>query len=113
MITDDAEVACAKEGKNMINIAERQRRRQEVTDDIVERVRNAVQEELANAPKSLEREDLESIEEHVLDHTRLVVDALSFEEMQSEGALLSHIANARCDTNRLMRERRPPAKQEK
>jgi hypothetical protein len=56
-------------------------------------------------------EDLESIEETVLAHTRLVVDALGYEEMQSEGALLSHIANARVETNRLIRDRRPPSKQ--
>jgi hypothetical protein len=37
------------------------------------------------------------------------MDALSFDEMQSEGALLSHIANARFETNRLIWDRRPPS----
>jgi hypothetical protein len=36
-------------------------------------------------------EDLEAIEDIVLAHTRLVMDALSVDEMQSECALLSHI----------------------
>jgi hypothetical protein len=87
----------------------RQRRRKEMTDDIIERVREAVREELADAPEAFRREELESIEENVLAHTHLVMDALSFDEMQSEGALLSHIANARLETNRLIRERRPPS----
>lgn len=70
-----------------------------------------MREELADAPETSRQEELESIEETVLAHTRLVMGALSFDEMQSEGALLSHIANARHDTNRLMPERRPPSKQ--
>jgi hypothetical protein len=92
---------------------DRQRRRKEMSDDIIERVRNAVHEELDDAPESLRSEELENIEGSVLGHTRLVVDALSIEEMGSEGALLSHIANARWETQRLMRDRRPtvgPAK---
>lgn len=85
----------------------RQSRRKEITDDIIEQVRDAVREELADAPASFTREQLEEIEESVLAHSRLIMDALSFDEMQSGGALLSHIANARYETNRLMRERRP------
>jgi hypothetical protein len=85
---------------------DRQRRRQEVTNDIIERVREAVQEELAEAPGSFSREQLEAIENEIMSHTQQVVDALGFAEMQSEGALFSHIADARCDTGRLLRERR-------
>jgi hypothetical protein len=86
---------------------DRQQHRKEMIDDIIQRVREAIQEELAFAPKPFRREELESIEESVLGHTRLVVDALSIDEMGSEGALLSHIANARWETQRLMRDRRP------
>jgi hypothetical protein len=56
-------------------------------------------------------EQLEAIEDIVLAHTRLVMGALSFDEMQSEGALLGHIANVRLETNRLIAQRRPPWKQ--
>jgi hypothetical protein len=87
---------------------DRQRRRKEMTEDIIEQVRVAVGEELSDA-SGFSREALEGIEETVLAHTRLVVDALGFEEMQSEGAKLSHIANARWETQRLIRERRPPS----
>jgi hypothetical protein len=94
---------------NINNPVEHQRRRKEITDDIVQRVREAVREELADAPESFRREELENIEENVLAHTQQVVDALSIEEMGSEGALLSHVANARWETTRLIRERRPPS----
>jgi hypothetical protein len=87
--------------------SDRQRRRKEMTDDIIQRVRDAVQEKLADAPDPFRSDDLDAIEDTVLAHTRQVVDALSIEEMGSEGALLSHIANARWETQRLMRERPP------
>jgi hypothetical protein len=86
---------------------DRQRRRKEMTDDIIQQVRDAVREELADAAVAFRREELDNIEESLLAHTRLVVDALGYEEMQSEGALLSHIANARLETNRLIGQRRP------
>jgi hypothetical protein len=88
--------------------SDRQRRRKELTEDIIEQVRAAVWEELAEAPDSFSREALDGIEETVMAHTRLVVDALGFQEMESEGARLSHIAAARWETQRLVRERRPP-----
>jgi hypothetical protein len=94
---------------NFNSPTDRQRLRKEMTDDITQQVRDAVLEELADTPESLRREELENIEDTVLAHTRLVVDALGYEEMQSEGALLSHIANARVETNRLIRDRRPPS----
>ena len=84
--------------------ADRQRRRKEMTDDIIQRVRDAVQEELAGAPQAINADDQEEIDQAILRHTQQVVDALSFDEMQSEGALLSHIADARCETRRLLRE---------
>ena len=91
---------------------DRQRRRQEMTDDIVQRVREAVREELTDATAGFSRKQLEEIESEIMAHTQQVVDAISFDEMGSQGALLSHIANARWDTNRLMRERREPEKKE-
>lgn len=92
---------------------DRQRRRQEMTDDIIERVREAVQEELTDATAGFSREQLEEIEKEIMSHTQQVVDALGFDEMQSEGALLSHIANARWDTGRLLWERRENPKESK
>ncbi len=94
---------------NFIPPADRQRLRKELTEEIIEQVRAAIWKELADAPGSFSREELEGVGEAVLAHTRLVVNALGFEEMQSEGARLNHIANARWETNRLIRERRPPA----
>ena len=96
---------------NFKTTIERQCLRQELTDDIIEQVREAVREELADAPATLRPVDLEAIEDSVLAQTQLVVDALSFEEMQSEGGLLSHLANARVETNRLIRDRHLPSKQ--
>ena len=86
-------------------------RRQGVTDDIIQQVRDAVREELAGTGESFTVKVHEEIEEIVMSHTQQVVDALSYDEMQSEGALLSHIADARRDTQRLIRERRLPSKQ--
>lgn len=63
---------------NFNTTTDRQRLRKEMTDDITQQVRDAVLEELADAPESLRREELENIEETVLAHTRLVVDALSY-----------------------------------
>ena len=92
---------------NLNTSNDRQRRRDQMTTDIVGRVLEAVKEELGDAPVSLSREEREAIESSVLAHTRLVVDALGTQEMQSERALLSHVSNARQETNRLIRERRP------
>jgi hypothetical protein len=86
---------------------DRQQRREQMTTDIIQQVRNAVQEELAGAPESFSFDELEQIEQMVLSHTQQVVDALSVDEMGSEGALLAHIANARTDANRLIRDRQP------
>jgi hypothetical protein len=86
-----------------------QRRRQEMTDNILLQVREAVLEELEGAPESFSREELEAVENEILAHTQTVVDALGFDEMGSERALLSHVANARSDTNLLVRERLAPA----
>jgi len=92
---------------------DRQLRRQEMTEDIIQRVREAVGEELADATAGFSREQLEEIEKEIMSHTKLVVDALGFDEMGSERALFAHIADARWDTGRLLRERREPEKEHK
>ena len=91
----------------MKNTTVRQHRRQQTTADIIQQVRNAVQDELAGAPASLGLEELEGIEESVIANTQRVVDGLSTEAMESEAALPLHIANARLETNRRVNERQP------
>jgi hypothetical protein len=83
---------------------DRQRQRAKLTADILQQVRNAVQDELADAPESFGFEELESIEEIVLSDSQHIVEALSVQEMQSERALVAHIARARTSANRLIRE---------
>ena len=90
-----------------MNNTDRRNRRKTLTADVIERVQSAIQEELEAAPQSLTEERREAIEEQVLAHTRLLLDALSVDEMLSEGALFSHIANARFDVSRLIHQQRP------
>jgi hypothetical protein len=72
-------------------------------DDILEQVKTEIQETiLHDAPESWSKEHRDAISENVLDHTRLVLDALSSTELQSEGALRSHIAQAIAETKRLI-----------
>jgi hypothetical protein len=85
---------------------ERQRHRERMSRDIIQQVRNAVQDELAGASASFEFEDLEQIEESVMSHTQQVVDALSYDEMQSKRGLSLHVENACIDTTRRINELR-------
>lgn len=72
--------------------------------DILQQVRNEVQEALLfHAPTTWADERLEAVEERILDHTRLVLAALSMNELRSAGALRTHIAQAGADTKRLIR----------
>jgi hypothetical protein len=91
----------------MKNTRGRERRRQQTTADIIQQVRNAVQDELAGAPASFGLEELEGIEESVITNTQRVVAGLSIEAMESEAALSLHVANARLETNHRINERRP------
>jgi hypothetical protein len=84
-----------------------ERRRQQTTADIIQQVRNAVQDELAGAPASFDLEELDRIEESVISETQRVIDTLSLEEMEYEAALAFQIAKARLGTNRQINERRP------
>jgi len=79
--------------------------RDQLEDDIVQQVENEIQEALLlHAPTTWADERLDAIEEEVLDHTRLVLDALSTDELQSAGALIAHIAQAVADTKRLIHQ---------
>lgn len=93
----------------MKNATDHERRHEQMACDIIQQIRNAVQDELAGAPASFAFEELERIEESVISETRRVIDELSFEEMQSEAALAFHIANARFDTNRRVNKAWPSA----
>jgi len=82
--------------------------RKEITADILQRVRRAVQEEFVGTPQTLTFRELNEIKRAMLGSTRRIVDALSFDEIRSEGALLNYIVSARIETNRRIRELRPP-----
>lgn len=86
--------------------ADRQRQRENRNAEIIDKVRRIVREEMSDSP-SIPTGDAEMIETEIVNYTSLIVDALSTEEMQSEGALVNHIANTRCDIQRLIRNRRP------
>lgn len=87
---------------------DRRRQREELTAELLDRVREAVREELGDAPpESLKAEELEHIEQSILTDTQLIVDAASLDELTSEGALLRHVANTRSDIQRLIRDRHP------
>jgi hypothetical protein len=78
--------------------------RDEIESDIVQQVRNEIQEVLLlHAPPTWPDDRLDDIEKQVLDHTRLVLDALSANELQSAGALQSHIVQAVAEVKRLIR----------
>ena len=89
----------------MNNPPQRKTRRETFTEDITEQVRNAIREEL-DSVSSLTKDDRAAIENEILSHTSRVLGALSSAEMQSDGALMSHIGSARYEANRLIRDRR-------
>jgi hypothetical protein len=72
--------------------------------DILHQVRNEVQDALLrHAPLKWPDECLEVIEEKVLDHTKMILAALSTNELRSPGALRTHITQAVAQTKRLIR----------
>jgi hypothetical protein len=80
--------------------------REQIKTDIMEQVRNEVQDTLLHhAPDHWQEKELDLIETAVLDHTRLVLDALSISELQWPGALDQHIEQAVAETKRLIHER--------
>jgi hypothetical protein len=82
-------------------------RREQLTEDITNRIHPAVQEECDTSATPLADEDRMAIEREILFHTAHVLDALTSEELTSEGALFGHISNARLEANRLIRNRKP------
>jgi hypothetical protein len=83
-------------------------RREHLTADIIEEVKRVVREELCDSSITLSAEARQAVENEILGHTNHILEALSSEEMASEGALVSHLANARLGTQRIIRDRRPP-----
>ena len=65
-----------------------------------------IAEELADFPVALTDKVQKSIKDEVVNHTSRILEALSFREMQSEGAQALHLHNMRSEVKRLIRERR-------
>jgi hypothetical protein len=85
-------------------ITTRRHLRHKIESDILHQVRNEVQEALLlHAPLKWPDERLEVIEERVLNHAKMVVTALSTNDLRSPGALRTYIARAVADTKRLIR----------
>jgi hypothetical protein len=79
--------------------------RGEIESDILQQVRDEVWEAIVlHAPQSWSQARREAVEESVLAETRLVLDALSTNELRSSGALRSHIGRAIDETKRLIRQ---------
>jgi hypothetical protein len=79
--------------------------RSEIEADIVQQIQNEIQEAiLLHAPESWSDEKCAAVEESALDNTRVILDALSTKELQSAGALRSHIAQAIADTKRMIHQ---------
>jgi hypothetical protein len=79
--------------------------RDESQADILQQVQNEIEETLSqHAPQSWSEEQFEDVQEDVLDHTRMVLDALSMTELQSAGALRTHVAQAIAETKRLIHQ---------
>ena len=78
--------------------------REQLESDIVQQVQNEVDDTLLmHAPTTWSDERLDEIEENILDHTRLVLDTLSTDELRSPGALQYHIVLATAQTKRIIR----------
>ena len=70
-----------------------------------DRVQRAVREEIEDkAPEKLTEQDRDLTEKAILQHTNHILDALSLDEMQSEFALLRHVADARAEAVQLVHE---------
>jgi hypothetical protein len=81
-------------------------RREDLTAAILSDVEIVVRQELADSPTSICAADRQAIESEIIDHTRGLLEALSPEEMANQGALILHLANARTEAQRLIRDRR-------
>jgi hypothetical protein len=78
--------------------------RDQLESDIIQQVRNEVQETLLlHAPDLWADERLDVIEQKVLDNTRIVLASLSIDGLRSPGALQNRIVHALTETKRLIR----------
>jgi|SRR5271165_5682267 len=78
--------------------------RHEIESEILQQVRETVQEAiLLHAPHSWKQDRREAVEESVLAETRMILDALSTNELASTGALRTHIGRAIDEMKRLIR----------
>lgn len=79
--------------------------RHEIESEIIQQVREEVQQAiLLHAPQSWKQDRREAVEESVLAETRVILDALSTNELGSTGALRTHIGRAIAETKRLIRQ---------
>jgi Arc/MetJ-type ribon-helix-helix transcriptional regulator len=79
--------------------------------DIEQQICNDVEETLLqHAPDEWPDEQLDEIKDQVLQDSRLVLTALSTNELESSGALRAHIAAALAQTRQLLHEGRGVAK---
>lgn len=79
--------------------------RSEIESDILQHVRNEIQEAIhLYTPESWSQERREAVEESALADTRMILDALSINELQSAGALRTHIGRSIAETKRLIHQ---------
>ncbi len=81
------------------------KRREALIAEIVEDVQHEIEDVLNSAPDSLTDDDRESIKDEVLQHSRLVTDALSLNELENEGARWSHVRSANTTAEHLVNVR--------
>jgi hypothetical protein len=75
-------------------------------DEIIEDVQQMIGEEIAHSPFALTDDAQQLIKDEIVNYTQHILDALSFQEMRSQGAQALHLANMRMEVQRLIRERR-------
>lgn len=79
--------------------------RGEIEAFILQQIQNEIRDAiLLNAPESWSQEKRDAVADSVMDNTRLVLAALSTNELQSAGALRSHIAQVIADTKRIIHQ---------
>jgi hypothetical protein len=74
--------------------------------EIIQDVEQVIDEELADSPFALTDQARRSIRDEIVNYTQRILEALSFDEMRSQGAQALHLANMRSEVQCLIRERR-------
>ena len=77
-----------------------------LTAEILEEVRRVIGEGLEDTPTTLTDQDRKTIEEELIGQTNRILEALTFAEMRSEGAQVSHLARIRAEAQQFVRTRR-------